>query len=46
MKMNTMQKLYLCMKNEQPEILIDEQLRLLALKPIKRMLEISAKAGL
>jgi len=43
MKMNTLQKLYLCMKNEKPEILIEEELRLKALKPIKRMLEISEK---
>ncbi len=46
MKMNTMQKLYLCMKNEKPEIIIDEEVRLQALKPIKRMLEISKQAGL
>lgn len=46
MKMNTMQKLYLCMKNEKPEIVIDEVVRLKALKPIKRMLEISKQAGL
>jgi len=46
MKMNTMQKLYLCLKNEKPEIIIDEELRLKALKPIKRMLEISKQAGL
>lgn len=46
MKMNTLQKLYLCMKNEKPEIIIDEELRLKALKPIKRMLEISKQAGL
>lgn len=46
MKMNTMKKLYLCMKNENPEILIDEELRLKALQPIKRMLKISKQAGL
>jgi quinolinate synthase len=46
MKMNTMQKLYLCMKNEKPEIVIDEEVRLQALKPIQRMLEISKLAGL
>lgn len=43
MKLNTMQKLYLCMKYEQPEILMDEGLRLKALKPINRMLELSQK---
>jgi quinolinate synthase len=34
------------MEYETPEILMDEELRLAALKPIKRMLEISEKAGL
>lgn len=46
MKLNTLEKLYLCMKYEQPEILMDEELRLAALKPIQRMLEISSTAGL
>ncbi|MCS7052575.1 MAG: quinolinate synthase NadA [Ignavibacterium sp.] len=41
MKLNTMEKLYLCMKNKFPEIIIDEQLRLRALKPIEKMLEMS-----
>lgn len=41
MKLNTMQKLYLCMKYELPEITIGESLRLQALKPINRMLELS-----
>src|SRR5690554_174258 len=46
MKMNTLEKLYLCLKNEKPEILIDENIRVKAVKPIERMLEISAKYGL
>ena len=46
MKLNTLEKLYLCMEYEQPEILMDEPLRLAALKPIQRMLEISKAAGL
>jgi quinolinate synthase len=46
MKLNTLEKLYLCMKYELPEINMDEELRLAALKPIKRMLEISNKAGM
>jgi quinolinate synthase len=46
MKLNTLEKLYLCMKYEQPEIKMDEELRLAAKKPIERMLEISAKYGL
>ena len=46
MKRNTLEKLYLCMQYETPEIEMDEQLRIAAKKPIDRMLEISAKAGL
>lgn len=41
MKLNTMEKLYLCMKYELPEIQMDEGIRLKALKPINRMLELS-----
>lgn len=46
MKLNTLEKLYLCMEYELPEIAMEEELRLAALKPIQRMLEISSKAGL
>ncbi|MBS1732165.1 MAG: quinolinate synthase NadA [Bacteroidetes bacterium] len=46
MKLNTLEKLYLCLKYETPEITMPEQLRLAAKKPIDRMLEISAKYGL
>lgn len=46
MKLNTLEKLYLCMEYGEPEITMDEVLRLQALKPIQRMLDISAKAGL
>lgn len=46
MKLNTLEKLYICMKYEQPELLMDEELRKAALKPIERMLEISARYGL
>lgn len=46
MKMNTLEKLYLCMKNENPEIIVDEEIRVKAVKPIERMLEISARYGL
>ena len=46
MKLNTLEKLYLCMKYELPEIIMDESLRTAAKKPIERMLEISAKLGL
>jgi quinolinate synthase len=46
MKRNTLEKLYLCMKYEQPEIIMDEEIRLLAKKPIHRMLELSRQFGL
>jgi quinolinate synthase len=46
MKLNTLEKLYLCMKYGEPEILMDEELRLAARKPIERMLEISRQYGL
>ncbi len=46
MKMNTLEKLYLCMKYGLPEITMDEQLRLAAKKPIEKMLEISKAVGL
>ena len=41
MRLNTLEKVYLCLVHEQPEILMDESLRLRALQPIERMLEMS-----
>ena len=41
MKLNTMEKLYLCMRDRMPEITLDEELRQRALQPIARMLEMS-----
>ena len=41
MKKNTMEKLYLCLRDETPEITMDEGLRKAALKPLERMLEMS-----
>jgi quinolinate synthase len=41
MKLNTMEKLYLCMRYRKPEITLEEGLRQRALKPILRMLEMS-----
>jgi quinolinate synthase len=41
MKKNTLEKLYSCMLHGHPEIEIDEALRMKALDPIHRMLEIS-----
>jgi quinolinate synthase len=46
MKLNTLEKLYLCMQYEMPEINMEENLRLAAKKPMDRMLEISAQYGL
>ena len=41
MKLNTVEKLYLCLKNEKPEITLSGDLILKAKKPIERMLELS-----
>lgn len=41
MKKNTIEKLYLCLRDETPEVLIDEEVRVKAVKPIVRMLEMS-----
>lgn len=46
MKLNTLEKLYNCLKDETPEIFVDEEVAKEAIKPIKRMLDISAKLGL
>ena len=46
MKLNTLEKLYLCMEYEEPQIIMDEQLRIASKKPIERMLEISHRHGL
>ncbi len=41
MRLNTLEKLYLAMKNKTPEITMAEDIRVAALKPIRRMLEMS-----
>jgi len=46
MKLNTLEKLYLCMKYETPEITIDEDLRLAAKQPIDKMMDMSRELGL
>ena len=46
MKLNTLEKLYLCMEYELPELTMSEELRLAAKKPIDRMMEISRRYGL
>ena len=40
MKLNTLEKVYLCLREMGPEIVMDEALRLAALKPIERMVAI------
>jgi quinolinate synthase len=46
MKLNTLEKVYICMKYGAPEVDVPEPLRSQALLPIERMLELSAKLGL
>ena len=46
MKLNTLEKLFLCLYRENPEILMDENLRKKALVPIKKMLNISSTLAL
>lgn len=42
MRLNTLEKLYLAMKDRKPEITIPEDIRVAALRPIQRMLDLSA----
>lgn len=46
MRLNTLEKVYNVLKNEAPEIQVSDELREQAVKPILKMLEISAKLGL
>lgn len=46
MKRNTLEKLYLCLKNEMPEVTIPMNIIERARLPIERMLDISARLGL
>ena len=41
MKLNTLRKLYECMRDECPEIIVDKEVARKAIRPIKRMLELS-----
>jgi quinolinate synthase len=41
MKLNTLERLYLCLRDEKPEIVMPEELRRAAEKPLLRMLELS-----
>lgn len=46
MKLNTLEKLYNCLKYEQPEIVLEKEIIEKAKKPIIKMLDLSAKLGL
>ena len=46
MKLNTLEKLYTCLKYELPEIVLNEEIRIAAKKPIDKMLKLSAEYGL
>ncbi len=46
MKLITIEKIYRCLKNEEPEISVPDEILTEARKPIKKMLEISEKLGL
>lgn len=46
MKLITIEKIYICLKNEKPEINLDKEIIIKAGKPIRRMMEISEKLGL
>ena len=41
MRLNTMEKLYLCLKNETPEVVVEQNISRKALIPLERMLELS-----
>ena len=41
MRLNTLEKVYLTMKNRSPEIILDETIRQAALRPMQRMLAMS-----
>jgi quinolinate synthase len=41
MKVNTLEKLYLCLKNEKPEILLSEETLQLAQNPLNQMFKLT-----
>ena len=46
MRLNTLEKLYACLRDESPEIQVDPAIAARAVLPIRRMLEISERLGL
>jgi quinolinate synthase len=45
MRLNTLEKLYLCLRDLRPEVTVPEPIRLRALRPLERMLELSKASG-
>jgi quinolinate synthase len=41
MRLNTLEKLYLCLRDLEPRVTVPEEVRVKALVPIERMLELS-----
>jgi quinolinate synthase len=41
MRLNTLEKVYLCLRDLQPEVVVPESVRLPALRPIEKMLSLS-----
>ncbi|GAB4452254.1 MAG: quinolinate synthase NadA [Armatimonadaceae bacterium] len=41
MRLNTLEKLYLCLRDGEPQIIMDPEIQQRALKPVQRMLEMS-----
>lgn len=46
MKMVTLEKVYRCLKEEQPVVTVEPEIAVRAIKPIEKMLDISAQLGL
>ena len=46
MKMVTLEKVYRCLRDEEPVVIVDPEVAAKAIKPIERMLDISAKLGI
>jgi len=46
MKLNTMEKLYFALRDEKPEIVLDDDIIEKAKKPIEKMLDISKRLNL
>jgi quinolinate synthase len=45
MRLNTLEKLYLCLRDLAPEVTVPEEIRVRALRPLERMLELTKTSG-